>query len=136
MDTVSVSAADVTLVVKNGTIVNTNKDSYGLYTYTGADNADITFENLVLDTVDQAIGVQGLNSNQNVTLKGCTITSKVLGAYWPPKSGTLTIEDTSITAPSAVTVKGGNVVVKGDSHIKAYGEEGRSRGLLQWNSRR
>ena len=29
MDTVSVSAADVTLVVKNGTIVNTNKDSYG-----------------------------------------------------------------------------------------------------------
>lgn len=123
MDTVSVSAADVTLVVKNGTIVNTNKDSYGLYTYTGADNADITFENLVLDTVDQAIGVQGLNSNQNVTLKGCTITSKVLGAYWPPKSGTLTIEDTSITAPSAVTVKGGNVVVKGDSHIKAYGEK-------------
>ena len=58
-----------------------------------------------LQTVDQAIGVQGLNSNQNVTLKNCNITCDTTAVYWPPKSGTLTIEDTSIEAKSGVTIK-------------------------------
>lgn len=122
-DTISVSAPDVTLTVKNGTIVNTNKDSYGLYTYATNDNITVALENLTLQTVDQAIGVQGLNSNQNVTLKNCNITCETTAVYWPPKSGTLTIEDTSIEAKSGVTIKGGSVVVKGDTHIKATGEK-------------
>lgn len=122
-DTISVSAPNVTLTVKNGTIVNTNKDSYGLYTYATNDNITVTLEDLTLQTVDQAIGVQGLNSNQNVTLKNCNITCDTTAVYWPPKSGTLTIEDTSIEAKSGVTIKGGAVVVKGDTHIKATGEK-------------
>ncbi|WP_297674341.1 hypothetical protein [Slackia sp.] len=122
-DTISVSALDVTLTVKNGTIVNTNKDSYGLYTYATNDNITVVLEDLTLQTVDQAIGVQGLNSNQNVTLKNCNITCETTAVYWPPKSGTLTIEDTSIEAKSGVTIKGGSVVVKGDTHIKAAGEK-------------
>lgn len=122
-DTISVSAPDVTLTVKNGTIVNTNKDSYGLYTYATNDNITVALEDLTLQTVDQAIGVQGLNSNQNVTLKNCNITCETTAVYWPPKSGTLTIEDTSIEAKSGVTIKGGSVVVKGDTHIKATGEK-------------
>lgn len=122
-DTISVSAPNVTLTVKNGTIVNTNKDSYGLYTYATNDNITVTLENLTLQTVDQAIGVQGLNSNQNVTLKNCNIACDTTAVYWPPKSGTLTIEDTSIEAKSGVTIKGGAVVVKGDTHIKATGEK-------------
>lgn len=122
-DTISVSAPDVTLTVKNGTIVNTNKDSYGLYTYATNDNITVALEDLTLQTVDQAIGVQGLNSNQNVTLKNCNITCETTAVYWPPKSGTLTIEDTSIEAKSGVTIKGGSVVVKGDTHIKAAGEK-------------
>lgn len=122
-DTISVSAPDVTLTVKNGTIVNTNKDSYGLYTYATNDNITVALENLTLQTVDQAIGVQGLNSNQNVTLKNCNITCETTAVYWPPKSGTLTIEGTSIEAKSGVTIKGGSVVVKGDTHIKATGEK-------------
>lgn len=122
-DTISVSAPDVTLTVKNGTIVNTNKDSYGLYTYATNDNITVVLEDLTLQTVDQAIGVQGLNSNQNVTLKNCNITCETTAVYWPPKSGTLTIEDTSIEAKSGVTIKGGSVVVKGDTHIKAAGEK-------------
>lgn len=122
-DTISVSAPDVTLTVKNGTIVNTNKDSYGLYIYATNDNITVALEDLTLQTVDQAIGVQGLNSNQNVTLKNCNITCETTAVYWPPKSGTLTIEDTSIEAKSGVTIKGGSVVVKGDTHIKAAGEK-------------
>lgn len=122
-DTISVSAPNMTLTVKNGTIVNTNKDSYGLYTYATNDNITVTLEDLTLQTVDQAIGVQGLNSNQNVTLKNCNITCDTTAVYWPPKSGTLTIEDTSIEAKSGVTIKGGAVVVKGDTHIKATGEK-------------
>lgn len=122
-DTISVSAPDVTLTVKNGTIVNTNKDSYGLYTYATNDNITVALEDLTLQTVDQAIGVQGLNSNQNATLKNCNITCETTAVYWPPKSGTLTIEDTSIEAKSGVTIKGGSVVVKGDTHIKAAGEK-------------
>lgn len=122
-DTISVSAPDVTLTVKNGTIVNTNKDSYGLYTYATNDNITVALEDLTLQTVDQAIGVQGLNSNQNVTLKNCNITCETIAVYWPPKSGTLTIEDTSIEAKSGVTIKGGSVVVKGNTHIKAAGEK-------------
>lgn len=122
-DTISVSAPDVTLTVKNGTIVNTNKDSYGLYAYATNDNITVALEDLTLQTVDQAIGVQGLNSNQNVTLKNCNITCETTAVYWPPKSGTLTIEDTSIEAKSGVTIKGGSVVVKGDTHIKAAGEK-------------
>ena len=122
-DTISVSAPDVTLTVKNGTIVNTNKDSYGLYTYATNDNITVALEDLTLQTIDQAIGVQGLNSNQDVTLKNCNITCETTAVYWPPKSGTLTIEDTSIEAKSGVTIKGGSVVVKGDTHIKAAGEK-------------
>lgn len=122
-DTISVSAADVNLAVKNGTIINTNKDSYGLYTYATNDNINVVLEDLVLRTVDQAVGVQGLNSNQNVTLKNCDITCDTTAVYWPPKSGILTIEDTSIEADSGVTIKGGEVVVKGDTYIKATGKK-------------
>lgn len=122
-DTISVSAPNVNLAVKNGTIVNTNKDSYGLYTYATNDNINVTFEGLTLQTVDQAVGVQGMNSNQNVTLKNCDIKCETTAVYWPPKSGTLIIEDTSIEAKSGVTIKGGSVVVKGDTHVKATGEK-------------
>lgn len=122
-DTVSVLAPNVTLAVKNGTIVNTHKDSYGLYTYAVNDNIDVTFENLTLRTVDQAIGVQGQNSNQNVTLKNCDIKCETTAVYWPPKSGTLTIDGTRIEAKSGVTVKGGSVVVKGDTVITATGDK-------------
>lgn len=122
-DTVSVLAPNVTLAVKNGTIVNTHKDSYGLYTYATNDNIDVTFENLTLRTVDQAIGVQGKNSNQNVTLKNCDIRCETTAVYWPPKSGTLTIDGTRIEAKSGVTVKGGSVVVKGDTVITATGDK-------------
>lgn len=122
-DTISVSAPNVTLVVKNGTIVNTHKDSYGLYTYATNNNIDVTFEDLALRTVDQAIGVQGQNSNQNVTLRNCDIKCETTAVYWPPKSGTLTIDGTSIEAKSGVTVKGGSVVVKGDTVITATGDK-------------
>lgn len=122
-DTISVCASNVVLQVKNGTIVNASKSSYGLYTYKTNDNIKVVFENLTLRTVDQAIGVQGLNSNQDVTLKNCNITCDTTAVYWPPKSGTLTIEDTFIQGKSGVTVKGGKVVVKGSTHIKATGEK-------------
>ena len=83
----------------------------------------MTFESLTLRTIDQAIGVQGKNSNQNVTLKNCDIKCETTAVYWPPKSGTLTIDGTRIEAKSGVTVKGGSVVVKGDAVITATGDK-------------
>lgn len=121
-DTISISAPNVSLTVKNGTVRNETADSYGLYVYKNSDNVSVTFEKLALDTVDQAVGVNGLNSNNNVALRRCVVNSDVLGVYWPPKSGSLTLENTTVEAPSGLVVKGGSVSIVGtDTLVKANG---------------
>lgn len=118
-DTISISeGSNISLVVKNGAIENVNQKGYGLYVYgnPAVTNINVTLENLRLRTLDQAVGVNGNNVNNNVTLRACNIDAPgTLGAYWPPKSGVLTIENTVINAGTGICVKGGSVVVRGEA---------------------
>ena len=125
-EAINIDAANVTLTVKNGKIINRLETGYysdGVYAYKNSNNLDLRLENIEFGTRTQTIAVQGLTSNSNVTLEGCNITSDVLGIYYPPKSGTLSIIDTSITAPTGITVKGSNVEVSGNSVITANGKK-------------
>ena len=78
----------------------------------------LTFENIVLKSRTQGLAVQGLTSNSNVNIVNSKITSaEELGIYYPPKSGTLTINDSEITGVTGIVVKGSNLVVKGEKTI-------------------
>ncbi|MDO5358962.1 MAG: hypothetical protein Q4E80_06265, partial [Slackia faecicanis] len=129
-DTIAIQASDVTLKIVNGSIENAAANGYGLYVYhnkaaqVGYDNVNVIFEGVTLTTKEQAIGVQGNNSNNNVTLKNCVINAhKSLGAYWPPKSGLLTLDGTTINAGTGLMVKGGQIKVLGDTVINADGDQ-------------
>ena len=125
-EAININAENIELTIKNGEIINRLNEGYysdGIYAYKESNNLNLTLENVKLDSRTQGIAVQGLTSNSNVELDNCTITSDILGIYYPPKSGTLSIIDTSITAPTGVTIKGSNVEISGDSVITANGEK-------------
>ena len=132
-DAIAANAKGVTLTVKNGTVISTSKGSaenwpagaainYGSGYY---DKASITLEDVQLTVQNSGYGVvvSGNNTNNSITLKNSTITvpDTGIGIYFPPKSGTLTIEDSNITGGTAVIVKGGTVNISGNSVIHATG---------------
>ena len=119
-EAIAINAANITLTVKNGTIENFAEGSYsdGVYAYKESNNLTLTFENIVLKSRTQGLAVQGLTSNSNVNIVNSNITStKGLGIYYPPKSGTLTISDSEITGVTGIVVKGSNLVVNGEKTI-------------------
>lgn len=119
-EAIAVNAANITLIVKNGTIKNfaNGKYSDGVYAYKESNNLTLTFENIVLESRTQGLAVQGLTSNSNVNIVNSKITStEELGIYYPPKSGTLTITDSEITGVTGIVVKGSNLVVVGDKTV-------------------
>ena len=125
---ISIETSNIKLSVKNGSLISEGETTYGIYAYsvdktTGYSNLDLTLDNVNLKTIDQALGVQGLNSNQNVTVKNCSIESGNTGIYFPPKTGTLLIENSQITGvDNGLVVKGGDVIISGeDTLIKATG---------------
>lgn len=132
-DAIAANAKGVTLTVKNGTVISTSKGSgenwpagaainYGSGYY---DNASITLEDVQLTVQNPGYGVvvSGNNTNNSITLKNSTLTvpNTGVGIYFPPKSGTLTIENSNITGGTAVIVKGGTANISGDSVIHATG---------------
>lgn len=124
-EAVHINAADVTLTLKNGTITNSTASGYsdGLYAFEKSNNLDLTLEGIMLSSRTQTLAVQGLTSNSNVTIRNSTLSStEELGIYYPPKSGTLTIEDSTITGTTGIVLKGSTLVVKGDSTIRGTGE--------------
>lgn len=119
-EAIAINAANITLTVKNGTIENSAEGNYsdGVYAYKESNNLTLTFENIVLKSRTQGLAVQGLTSNSNVNIVNSKITSaEELGIYYPPKSGTLTIDDSEITGVTGIVVKGSNLVVKGEKTI-------------------
>ena len=119
-EAIAINAANITLTVKNGTIENSAEGNYsdGVYAYKESNNLTLTFENIVLKSRTQGLAVQGLTSNSNVNIVNSKITSaEELGIYYPPKSGTLTINDSEITGVTGIVVKGSNLVVKGEKTI-------------------
>lgn len=124
-EAVHIDAADVTLTLKNGKITNDTEGEYsdGLYAFKNSNNLNLTLDGVTLSSRTQALAVQGLTSNSNVTIRNSTLSSEEeLGIYYPPKSGTLTIEDSTITGTTGIVLKGATLVVKGDSTIHGTGK--------------
>ena len=125
-EAIKINAANVTLTITNGTIENhaTNKYSDGLYAYKESNNLNLTLTNVKIHSRTQGLAVQGLTSNSNVTINGGEIiSSEELGIYYPPKSGTLTVNDAKIEGKTGIVVKGSNLIVKGDSEIIGVGDK-------------
>ena len=126
-DVLAITASDLDLTILNGTLKGTLASAYGIYAYTGADRLDLVIDNVTIDVADQTLGVQGRNSEQNVTVKNSTIISQLTTAvYFPPKSGTMIIENSTVKAPNqAIVQKGGHTIIRGaDTYIEANGKAG------------
>lgn len=119
-EAIMLNEANITLTIKNGTITNNIPGSYsdGLYAYANCNNLSLTLDNVTINSRTQGLAVQGLTSNSNVTVKNSVITStEELGIYYPPKSGTLSIENSQITGVTGIVVKGSTLNVSGDKTV-------------------
>ena len=119
-EAIMLKGANITLTIKNGTITNNIPESYsdGLYAYDECNNLSLTLDNVTINSRTQGLAVQGLTSNSNVTVKNSVITStEELGIYYPPKSGTLSIENSQITGVTGIVVKGSTLNVSGDKTV-------------------
>lgn len=119
-EAIMLNEANITLTIKNGTITNNIPGSYsdGLYAYATCNNLSLTLDNVTINSRTQGLAVQGLTSNSNVTVKNSVITStEELGIYYPPKSGTLSIENSQITGVTGIVVKGSTLNVSGDKTV-------------------
>lgn len=127
---VATAHADVTF--KNGTIVSAAPTEeapniVGAYLKgTGITDVSITLDNVDLTmehSGNAGIIVQGLNTDNTVTLNGCTLTvpDDVMGIYFPPAKSSLVINDTIINAGTGIGIKGGSLTVSGSSEIHAHG---------------
>ena len=115
-----INYADVTLTVKNGKIVSNSMVGLipsamgGTITY---DNSGLVFEN-VQATANGNSGIEtnGNNTNDTVTLKNSTLNvPNGFGIYFP-SSGTLTIDNSQITAKTmGVQVCSGSLDIKGQN---------------------
>ena len=124
-EAVNIEAASVTLTLTDGTITNHAKGDYsdGLYAFENSNNLNLTLDGVKLSSRTQTLAVQGMTSNSNVTIRNSTLSSaEGLGIYYPPKSGTLTIEGSTITGTTGIVLKGSTLVVKDGSTIRGTGE--------------
>ena len=126
--------SNTNLTVKNGTVISGENAVDGVHVGVPAESSsgqvirnDVS---LTLDNVKMTVsaGTFGIVTNGNsesvsVTLKNGSILTApgTIGIYFPVTSGTLTIENSSITAGTGVAVKGGTVNISGDSVIHATG---------------
>lgn len=114
-----INYSNVTLTVKNGTVVSGSM--VGLIpTVKGGikyDNAGLVFENVEM-TANGHSGIEtnGNNTNDTVTLKNSTLNvPNGFGIYFP-SSGTLTIDNSTINAKTmGVQVCAGSLIVSGES---------------------
>lgn len=114
-DIVSISVPNLTLTVKDGTMLG---KGYGFYSYAGANNLNLVLDGVALTSVTQPIGVQGNNENQNVTIVNSTVTSSDVVVYFPPKSGLLSIQNSILSGvTNGIVVKGGAVEITGDNTV-------------------
>lgn len=112
---------DVTLTVKNGTVVSSQlvglipSAMNGTITY---DNSGLVFDGLTMMTTGRSgIESNGNNANDTIILKDCTLNvPNGFGIYFP-SSGTVTLENSKIKAKTlGVQICAGNLNVK-DSDI-------------------
>lgn len=130
-----VAFGNVDVTFKNGSIVSTSTSEsaaiVGAYLVSNSGAQGISNVTLALEDVDLSMEhsgnagviVQGLNTNNTVTLDGCTLTvpNDVMGIYFPPAESTLNVTDTQITAGTGIGVKGGTLNISGNTSIHATG---------------
>ena len=122
-----INYADVTLTVKNGTIISNTivglipSAMKGTITY---DNAGLVFDGVAM-TSNGGSGIEtnGNNTNDSVTLKDSTLNvPNGFGIYFP-SSGTLTINNSTITAKTmGVQVCSGELNINAGSAITVTGD--------------
>ena len=122
-----INYSDVTLTVKNGTVVSNSMVGLipsamgGTIKY---DNAGLVFEDVTM-TANGHSGIEtnGNNTNDTVTLKNSTLdVPNGFGIYFP-SSGTLTIDNSTINAKTmGVQVCAGSLEITGDSAINVTGD--------------
>ena len=122
-----INYSDVTLTVKNGTVVSNSMVGLipsamgGTIKY---DNAGLVFEDVTM-TANGHSGIEtnGNNTNDTVTLKNSTLNvPDGFGIYFP-SSGTLTIDNSTINAKTmGVQVCAGSLEITGDSAINVTGD--------------
>lgn len=122
-----INYSDVTLTVKNGTVVSNSMVGLipsamgGTIKY---DNAGLVFEDVTM-TANGHSGIEtnGNNTNDAVTLKNSTLNvPNGFGIYFP-SSGKLTIENSTINAKTmGVQVCAGSLEITGDSAINVTGD--------------
>ena len=124
-----INYSNVTLTVKNGTVVSSQlvglipSAAGGTITY---NNAGLVFENVVMTTTARSgIETNGNNTNDAVTLKNSTLNvlPNGFGIYFP-SSGTLTIDNSTINAETmGVQVCSGSLNITGaDTAITVTGD--------------
>ena len=122
-----INYADVTLTVKNGKIISNTLVGLiptamsGKILYSGS---SLVFEEVEMTAKGHSgIETNGGNENVNVTLTNCTLNvPDGFGIYFP-SSGTLTINNSTITAKTmGVQVCSGELVISGDSEITVTGD--------------
>ena len=119
-DIIEVRAGDFDLTIRNGSLLGSEAGTYGIYAYATNNNVTITLESVYLYATDQGLGVQGLNTNNNLIVRNSTVRCDGTAIYFPPITGILIIEDSNIIGQNnGVYVKGGEVYVSGDSYISA-----------------
>ena len=117
-DIIEVRAGDFDLTIRNGSLLGPKAGTYGIYAYKTNNDVTITLESVDLYATDQGLGVQGLNTNNNLIVRNSTVSCDGTAIYFPPISGDLVIEDSTITGVNnGIYVKGGNVTVSGNSSV-------------------
>lgn len=124
-DVVEVRTGDIDLTIRNGSLIGQGENSYGIYVYRDSENnrsyddVTITLEGVTLTTKEQGLGVQGLNSNQNLIVRSSSV-SAATAIFFPPMTGSLLIENSTITGTkNGIVIKGGSLTVRGNTTISA-----------------
>ena len=134
---VQLNNSNVGLTIKNGKLVG-GADAEGIEIgvpptaqegkpQTVYSNISLTLDGVEVVSSPKTDGfgivTNGNSESISVTLKNGSILTApgAIGIYFPVTSGTLTIENSSITAGTGVAVKGGTVNISGDSVIHATG---------------
>ncbi len=122
-----INYSDATLTVKNGKVISNTLVGLiptamsGTITY---DNSTLIFENVeMISNGHSGIETNGGNTNDTVTLKGCTLNvPNGYGIYFP-SSGTLNIENSTINAKTmGVQVCSGSLNISNGSTINVTGD--------------
>lgn len=135
---INVNDSNTNVTIKNGRVISTNSnDPIGLAVFpagggvggpTPLDNVSVILDNLQLSMNHSGVGIMtnGTQTNNNITLQNnssVTVQPDSTAIYFPPISGNLIIDNSTVIGGTGIAVKGGNVTVKGSSTIQATGEK-------------